>query len=47
MAALGHENVRGLDVTVDDLFRVRRVQRFGNLNGDVEETVLIRSAGWR
>ena len=32
MSALGHKNVRGLDIAMNDPFGVRRIQRVGNLN---------------
>ena len=35
--ALGDENVRGLDVAVDDAFGVRGVERIGNLDGEREQ----------
>jgi hypothetical protein len=33
VAAFGDEDVRGLDVAVDDAFRVSSVERVGNLSG--------------
>ena len=38
-AAAGHEDVRGLDVTVQHALRVRRVDRRGNLEREVEHGV--------
>ena len=37
LAALVDEDVRRLDVAMDDAARVRRVQRVGDLNGQIEE----------
>ena len=37
LAAVGHKNIRGLDVAVDDSLRVRGVERVGNLNGKIEQ----------
>src|SRR5208282_5754444 len=46
MAALGDKDVRGLDVAVDNAFRVRGVQRVGNLDRQTEQNVgLHRPAG--
>ena len=39
LAARGDENVRWLDVAVNDALRVRRIQRIGNLDGEVEDFV--------
>jgi len=39
VTTFGNEDVCRFDVTMDDLFRVRSVQRVSNLNGDVKETV--------
>jgi hypothetical protein len=39
LAAGGDENVRGLDVAMNDPFLVRRVQRIGNLDGETEDFV--------
>jgi hypothetical protein len=39
VAALGDENVGGLDVAVDDAFGVRGIEGVRDLNGDVEETI--------
>ena len=37
VAAIGDENVRGLDVAVDDALLVRGVKRIGNFDGEIEE----------
>src|SRR5436309_722036 len=37
LAALRDEDIGGLDIAVNDSFRVRSVQRVRNLNGEVEE----------
>ena len=37
MAALGYEDVGGLDVAVDDAFGVRRIQRVGDIDGDGQQ----------
>ncbi len=39
MAALGDEDVGGLDVSMNDLFGVRGVEAFGNLDGVVEQAL--------
>ena len=39
MAARGHKNVGGLDVAMDDPFRMRRVQRVSNLNGQAKQNI--------
>ena len=36
MSALGDEDVRGLDVAVDDAFSVSGVESVGNLDSDCE-----------
>jgi hypothetical protein len=33
MSALGHEDIRRLDVAMNDAFRVRRIERIRDLNG--------------
>ncbi len=42
MAALGDEDVGGLDVAVDDAFGVRRIEGVGNLNGEREQRVVLQ-----
>src|SRR3984893_15413814 len=37
MAALGYEKIRWLDVSVDDPFRMRGIQRVGDFNCNVKE----------
>ncbi len=37
VAALGNENIRRLDVAVNDAFRVRRVERVGDFNRQIQE----------
>ena len=37
MPALGHEDIRGLDVSVNDALLVRRIQRVGDLDRQVEQ----------
>jgi hypothetical protein len=39
LATLGHENVRWLDVAMDDPLRVGSLERIGNLNGEVEQGI--------
>src|ERR1700747_2228112 len=39
LAAPSHENIRGLDVAVDDAACVRCVQRIGNLDAEVEDLI--------
>ena len=36
---LGDEDIGGLDVAMDDAFRMRRIQSIGNLNGQIEQFV--------
>src|SRR5579862_4988396 len=43
-AAPGYENVGGLDVAVDDSFRVRRVQRIRDLDGQCEQRFQVEGA---
>ena len=40
--ALGDEDVRGLDVTMDDAFGVRSVERIGDLDSDGEQRLQIQ-----
>jgi hypothetical protein len=42
VASLGHENICRLDVAVHDALRVRRVERIGNLDPDVEQTLQLK-----
>ena len=37
MTALGNKNVRWLDVSMDDAFRVRRVQPIGHSNRHIQQ----------
>jgi hypothetical protein len=37
LAACGNENVRRLDVAMDDAVGVRRIEPVGNLNGEIEQ----------
>jgi len=37
VAALGDEDIRGLDIPVNDAFRVRRIERVGHINGDFHQ----------
>ena len=39
MAALGHEDISRLDVTMNDTFAMCRVQRIGNLNCQTEQDI--------
>jgi hypothetical protein len=39
LSALGQEDVRGLDVAMDDALRVRRLQPVGNLNAQFENLI--------
>jgi hypothetical protein len=39
LATLGHENVRGLDIAMNDALRVRGIQRVGNLDCEVEQGI--------
>ena len=39
LPAIGHKNVRRLDVAMDDAFRMRRIQRIGDLDGQVEQDI--------
>jgi hypothetical protein len=36
VTALGHENIRGLDVAMHDALRVRRVEGVGDLDADID-----------
>ncbi len=38
-AAIGHEDVGGLDVAVDDALGVRRFQRIGQLRTEIEDAI--------
>ncbi len=40
--ALGHENIRGLDVAMHDALRMRRIQPIGNLDGQREHGLVIQ-----
>ena len=39
LATQGDEDIAGLDISVNDSFRVRSVQRVRNLNGQVKQRV--------
>ena len=39
LAALGDENIRGLDVAMEDALRVRRIERVGHSDGQINEHV--------
>jgi hypothetical protein len=39
LAARGDENIRGLDVAVNDAFLVRRIQPVSNLDGEIEQGI--------
>jgi hypothetical protein len=39
VSALGHKNVSGLDVAVDDVFRMRCIERVGNLNTEGQKLI--------
>ena len=39
LVALGHKNIAGLDVTMNDSLAVRRVERVGNFDREVEESI--------
>ena len=41
VAALGDENVRGLDVAVDDPLRMGRVERIGDLNRQTKQNISV------
>ncbi len=41
VAALGDEDVRGLDVAVDDAFGMRGVECIGNLNRQTEQNIVL------
>ena len=36
LTSVGYEDVRGLDVPMDDALRVRRIQRIGDLDAQIE-----------
>jgi hypothetical protein len=44
LAAIGDENIRGLDVAMDDAFGVRCVERVGNFHAEGEKSVHVRGA---
>ena len=47
MPALGDENIGGLDVAMNDVFAMSGIERFGNLDGEVEEPLEVhRLAGY-
>jgi hypothetical protein len=39
LAARGDENIRGLDVAVNDAFLVRRIQPVSNLDSQVQQRI--------
>ena len=45
VAPLGDKYVGGFDIAVNDAFRVRRVQRIGNLNGQKSRVSRSATAG--
>ena len=47
VSALGHENVGGLDVAMDDAFAVRGVERVGDFDGQAEQDCPSPAAGRR
>ena len=44
LTALGDEDIRGLDVPMDDTSGVGNVEGIGNLNSEVED--LLEGSGW-
>ena len=47
VAALGDENIRGLDVAMHDAFGVRGVERVGDFDGEIEQRIRYPRAGRR
>ena len=45
VAAVGHENVRRLDVAVHDSLGVGGIQRVGDFNGEVDQRVVVHRTG--
>ena len=43
VAAIGNEDIRRLDIAVNDAFRVRGIQRIGNLDRQVDSSVSVSS----
>ena len=44
MSALGHKDVGGLDVPMNDAFRVRRVECVGDFDGQRQYSVAVERA---
>ena len=44
VAALGHKNICGLDIAMDDAFGVRRVQSISHFDGDLQNALQLHGA---